>query len=201
MALTCVVAIAVAQNKETRSLSAFDRVDISGGFEIVALQEGSKESISIEAAGIDLEKIETKVLGNTLKIGIKRGWYDNARIKLYITYRQINEINNSGSSNIDLQSTVKGESFVVNSSGSGNVTGSFEVRRLEINISGSSDMRLQGTADRQDISISGSGDVDASRLSGNEASVVVSGSGDVQLNVKGRVRTTVSGSGDVVNRQ
>lgn len=188
-----------AQKTETRTLSSFKSINLSGGFDAVKIREGNQESITITASGIDLDKIVTEVKNNGLDVHIKNGWYGKAKINIEITYRAIEAVNNSGSSDIVAETTIRGEKFEFNSSGSGDFKGEFDVRKLSIAISGSSDMSLVGKADKQNIAISGSGDVDASKLKGEEASVAISGSGDVQLNVSGRVKTAVSGSGDVTN--
>lgn len=188
-----------AQKTTTRNLSAFDNISIAGGFDKVYLKAGSSETVSIEAEGIDPDKILTEVDGNTLKVHMKKGSYRNSKIKLNITYKSLREINNSGSSDIEALSAISGDTFTFKSSGSGDFIGALDVKKLDIKISGSSDMKLRGKADKQSYSISGSGDVKASELSGSEADVAISGSGDVSLHVSGPVRTAVSGSGDVSN--
>lgn len=191
--------VAQSQEKATRNLSGFDEIAISGGFEKVVLQEGNSESVSIEATGISPDDIVTEVKGSTLNIHLKKGSYRSAKIKLSVNYKSLKAISNSGSSDIEAITAIRGDRLEVNSSGSGDFKGAFDVKHLELSISGSSDMQLSGKADKQEIAISGSGDVDASRLSGSEAEVAISGSGDVSLHVNGPVQTAVSGSGKVRN--
>jgi Putative auto-transporter adhesin, head GIN domain len=189
------------KNTETRAIGSFDRIDISGGFQLIELKEGSEESVRIEASGVALDKIETDIVGNTLRIRMKRGSYNDTRIKMLVTYKQLDEVSNSGSSDIEALNTIKGPRFSLNSSGSGDFRGDFDVEKLTLSISGSSDMTLRGQARRQSIAISGSGDIDAAKLTGSEASVAISGSGDVVLGVNGPVRTAISGSGTVVTNK
>lgn len=188
-----------AQTTVTRSLSSFEKIAISGGFDKVILKEGNTESVTIEVSGIDADKIKTEVKGNTLEIGMKHGNWSNFKAKITVTYKNIRELASSGSTDIVAESVIKGDEFEIATSGSGNFTGTFDVRELEIAISGSSDMHLSGRADKQEIAISGSGDVDASALKGTEAEVAISGSGDVKTGVSGKVKTSVSGSGSVMN--
>lgn len=183
----------------TRSLSSFDKIGISGGYDQVILKEGSNESVTLEVSGIDPDNIETKVENNTLKIGMKKGRWNNFKATITVTYKSIREIANSGSTDIVAESVIKGDEFEFASSGSGDFTGSFDVKELEIAISGSSDMTLKGRADEQEIAISGSGDVNAAELKGKSAEVAISGSGDVKLGVSGSVKSAVSGSGRVTN--
>jgi len=200
LALLLTLSAGAQKTTATRSLSSFDHVAISGGFDKVLLKEGSAESITLELSGIDADNIKTEVKGNTLEIGVKKGWHGDFKATLTVTYRSINEISNSGSSDVELLSTLKGDAFKYRSSGSGDLKGTFEVKKLEARISGSADMTLSGNADQQEYSISGSGDINASALKGKSAEVAISGSGDVNLNVDGPVRTSVSGSGDVKNK-
>lgn len=183
----------------TRTLESFDRIGISGGFDVVYLQQGDAESVKIEASGIDPDKIETEVKNGALKIGTKKGTYGHFKAKITVTYRSIKALANSGSSDVEARSTIKADAFELASSGSGDFKGEFDVKDLDIAISGSSDMTLSGKAEEQEIAISGSGDVHASELEGSTAKVAISGSGDVKLGVSGKVKTSVSGSGTVTN--
>ncbi len=190
-----------AQSTETRTLESFNSIDVSGGFDLITVQQGDTEKVVIEASGVSLDKIETKVQGSHLGIAMKKGKYGkNAKIKITVTYKSIKEINNSGSSDIMTAGVIKADAFEFNSSGSGDFKGEFDVRDLEINMSGSSDFTLRGTADEQAYAISGSGEIDASSLKGKTAEVAISGSGDVALSVSGNVKSAVSGSGKVNNK-
>lgn len=183
----------------TRTLSSFDQIAVSGGFDKILLKEGSTEGVSLEVSGIDADKIITEVKGSTLEIGMKKGSYSNFKATITVTYRKIKGISNSGSSDIEALSQIRGEALEINSSGSGNFTGALDVSKLDVAISGSSDMKFSGSAGRQEYAISGSGNIKAGDLKGKEAEVAISGSGDVQLHVDGPVRKAISGSGDVTN--
>lgn len=190
----------LAQNTSvTRSLTDFDKIAISGGFDVVYLQQGDQESVQIEVKGIDPDKIVTEVKNGTLQIHTKKGSYSDMKAKLTVTYRNLKSVANSGSSDIETLSPIKAAEFELASSGSGDFKGELDVKELKIAISGSSDMTLNGQAEMQEIAISGSGDVNASSLKGSAAEVAISGSGDVKLGVNGKVKTAVSGSGVVTN--
>lgn len=200
IALLLALHVSAQKTTTTRTLSSFKHIAISGGFDKVLLKEGTEESITLELSGIDADKIKTEVKGNTLEIGVTKGWHGDFKATLTVVYRSIDEISNSGSSDIEALTSIKGEAFKYRSSGSGDFKGTFEVKKLSINISGSGDVQASGSADRQEYAISGSGDVKADKLKGKSADVAISGSGDVVLNVDGPVKTAVSGSGSVDNR-
>jgi hypothetical protein len=189
-----------AQSSTTvRSLPKFDKISISGGFDLLSLQAGSQESVSLDVSGLNPENILTEVKNGVLEIKMKKGSYYNFKAKIKVTYQQLTAIASSGSTDIETEGPIQADRFEFASSGSGDFKGELDVRSLEIAISGSSDMSLKGKALKQDIAISGSGDVNASQLHGESAAVAISGSGDVSLHVSGRVKTSVSGSGEVTN--
>ncbi len=189
-----------AQNATvTRNLASFNKIGISGGFDVVFLKQGDAESVSLDVSGINPDEIETEVKDGTLKIKTKKGHYSNYKAKITVTYRNLKAVANSGSSNIEALTPIKADEFEFASSGSGDFKGELEVKDLDIAISGSSNMTLSGKADVQEIAISGSGDVNATALKGSSADVAISGSGDVRLGVSGKIKTAVSGSGKVSN--
>jgi hypothetical protein len=201
IALLLFPALLTAQSSSvTRSLSSFDKIGISGGFDVVYLKQGDTESVQLDLKGIDPDQIETEVKNGTLKINTKKGTYRNFKATITVTYKNLKGVANSGSSDVEALSIIKGKEFEYASSGSGDFRAELDVQDLDIAISGSSDMVLKGKAEEQEIAISGSGDVDASALAGSSAEVAISGSGDVRLGVKGKVKTAVSGSGTVSNR-
>lgn len=117
-------ALLSAQNPDIRSLPPFQKIGISGGFAEVILQEGNAESVSIEGAGTNLDKIITDVEDNSLKIKTKKGSSSMNKVKITVTYKHLTALANSGSSDIILRSVIKGDKFEFASSGSGDLKGS-----------------------------------------------------------------------------
>jgi hypothetical protein len=182
-----------------RNLEPFDQINISGGFDKVLLKEGAVESVALEVSGVDPEKITTEVKNHTLMIGMKNGHYGKMKSTITVTYKSLNALHSSGSSDIATLSPIKSDDLKIRFSGSGDFKGELNVGKLEVNLSGSSDMTFSGRAEHQRFWISGSGDIKANTLSGKDADVAISGSGDVKLDVEGPVNSRVSGSGNVSN--
>lgn len=185
---------------ETRVLESFNKLSVSAGFEKIILKPGDKESIFLSSNGTSLDKIKTFVKNNSLVIEPEKNNYKGCKdVTVIITYKELNTINTSGTTDIYTEGTLKTGKFTFNASGSGDLHADLNVTEIHANISGSSDLHLSGEASDQYYAISGSGDVHAERLHGKTAKVAVSGSGDVALNVEGDVKSSVSGSGDVTN--
>lgn len=190
-----------AQNATVnRSLEPFDRIDLAGGFDAVLLKAGDAESVSLDVQGIDPDKIITEVKDGRLRITTKNSHPNRHKVRLTVTYRRLSAIANSGSANVETLTPIRGGEFKIATSGSGNFKGELDVQSLRIAISGSSNMTLRGNAEVQEIAISGSGEVDATALNGSSADVAISGAGNVKLAVSGKVRSAITGSGQVVNK-
>jgi hypothetical protein len=185
------------QSSQNRNLSSFREVHVSGGFDVV-LKKGNNESVNIESSNIDLDKILTEVENNKLKISLKKGNYRNVDVKLVVTYKDLEAIHSSGSSEIVCNTDIKASNFSLHNSGSGNVKlTSINTDSFEVHNSGSSNINVAGTAKRQSYQISGSSKINAFDLKSEEAKVSISGSGDVNISVSQNLEASVSGSGDI----
>ena len=202
--LLCGTLQCFGQETQERKVSSFSSVKVTGSMDVF-LTEGSTETVKVEVKGIEADKISTEVEGETLVIKMKNrdgdwNFYSskNTFVKVYVTYRALKAVANSGSSDIVCQSTIKSPSFDINLSGSGDFKADLDVKNLEVSVSGSADITLKGKAETQAIAISGSGDFEGQSLEGNNVTVRVSGSGDVNVWAKESIEARVSGSGDII---
>lgn len=125
------------------------------------------------------------------------------------------EINGSGDVS-QTGRTLTGESFDIHISGSGDIKISMETQRLSLAVDGSGDMDLSVKVDEANVRSNGSGDITISGLvqdldvslsgsgsfrgfdfSAQEASVDISGSGDANVFVTGKLTGSINGSGDI----
>jgi HSP20 family molecular chaperone IbpA len=204
---------------DNRSVSPFTKIENSVPLDIV-LEKGSKESVTVEVTGTDPKNVHTEVTGNTLKVDMEKGNYQNLKGKITITYVNISEIethgsgdltckseltaenfalSNSGSGDVDLQGKVKTKLFTFQHSGSGDVVlASLETADLNLSLRGSGDFKANaGSAQTQIISISGSGDVQLFGVSGETCTVAIKGSGNIETNVSESIIGSILGSGNV----
>jgi len=213
-------AIVFGQETVTRSLSSFTKLDIGGSFEAF-VEQGSNESVKITAEGVSPEKIITEVKGSNLEIRMERGEYHNIKVKIYLTYKKLDEINKSGSGNLtcnsDLSATnfelhvsgsgntnipkkIKGQQVTLVKSGSGNVKlGSLESDDAHLSLSGSGNFEIaDGRAKKQSLSISGSGSISAYGVKSEQCSASITGSGDIHVSVSQLLEGMIAGSGSIV---
>lgn len=178
-----------------RTLAEFDRIDVGGDFD-VEVTVGEAQSIRLTGDDNLLPLVETKVRGNELEIDYDGSYRSRDDIKIAITVPRLSAIHSSGSSDVNVTG-VRSAAFDAVVSGSSDLWVEGDFGDLNASVSGSGEITMAGTADDIDANVSGSGELDLFSVPARTARVVVTGSGEVGLDVKEDLRATVTGSGDV----
>ena len=161
---------------ESREVSGFSKVELSGSGELT-IQKTGTESLSISAEDNLLPRLTSEVSNDTLVLGTK----PNATIlpERPITYSV----------------TVKDLTGVaVSGSGSTRIP-DLATPGLNINISGSGTITVNGTVNDQDLEISGSGRYEAAQLTSKTVKADISGSGTADVLATDVLDVKISGSG------
>lgn len=189
---------------QTKELESFSRLDVESIFDVF-LTEGNQESIRLEMEGYDESDIIVEVRGSTLHLEMRGNNYKQNRnryVRAYVTFKQLEEITASGSSDVIVENdqTIKGKYFDLRLSGASDFQGDFEVENLKVTLSGSSDAVMSGTSEELDLRASGSSDYLGYKLKCETAYVDVSGASDAEVYVTGRLEAKATGASDVEYR-
>jgi hypothetical protein len=182
---------------EFRRASGFEEIASNGDFN-VTIMHGSKYSVEVSAESNLLSYIETDVIGNTLKIR-SRGLHtlrQNYPIEVYITTPVLNGLSLSGSGTVKTGS-FSSDNFDIALSGSGEIETDISVDKVKANVSGSGRIIIEGDAIESEFVISGSGKIKSYDLAQDYCHAVISGSGDMYVNVSKTIDARISGSGKV----
>jgi Putative auto-transporter adhesin, head GIN domain len=163
---------------ESRAVSGFSKIDLSGGGELT-IQKTGTESLSISAEDNLLPRLTSEVSNDTLILGTKPNTtiLPQQPITYTVTVKDLTGVAVSGSGNIrvpDLTTTA-----------------------LSISISGSGTITVNGTVDDQDLEISGSGGYEAAQLTSKTVKADISGSGTANVLATNVLDVEISGSGTV----
>ena len=163
---------------ESRAVSGFSKIDLSGGGEL-AIQKTGTESLSISAEDNLLPRLTSEVSNDTLILGTKPNTtiLPQQPITYTVNVKDLTGVAVSGSGNIrvpDLTTTA-----------------------LSISISGSGTITVNGTVDDQDLEISGSGGYEAAQLTSKTVKADISGSGTANILATNVLDVEISGSGTV----
>lgn len=211
-----------AAGEQVRDVTGFDRVMFALPGKLTLIR-GDAHEVVVDATEEDLERIETRVRGETLEVRWRDGVFDffggrpEGPIDVRVTLPALRGLEVAGSGEVQGGSWLS-ETMVVEVNGSGSVyfdelaseeltfelsgSGNLEVADVDaalarVEINGSGDATLAGAADRQEIEVMGSGDVGAAELEGARVSVEIMGSGNVQVWANEALTTQIMGSGDV----
>ena len=194
--------ISTAFAQEVRNVEKFEGISSGGSFDI-KIVKSSKNEVKIEGADTDLlEKLETQVEGNRLKIGIKKNtsWGYKGSNKVTITVyhtEKLEKLSLAGSGSMEWDGELYSTRLDINVAGSGKICGRIAVSDLEASIAGSGKICLQGAATKQEVHIAGSGDYEGQELKTQETEIHIAGSGDAEIYVTKSLDAKISGSGDV----
>ncbi|HZA32146.1 MAG TPA: head GIN domain-containing protein [Propionibacteriaceae bacterium] len=161
---------------ESRNVSGFTKIDLSGAGEVTIDQNGT-EALTIEAEDNVMPKVTSEVVDGTLRLGEKSSLTINLTkaVKYQVSVKELSGLMISGSGAVTA-AKITGPSLAVDINGSGKVT-------------------VGGTVENQDVEISGSGDYQAKDLQTKITTVKISGSGAASVAASDSLDIDMSGSG------
>lgn len=188
----------LAQSKETRNVEDFSFVSVGISSDVI-IKQGNKVGVILEGDKETLEKIETTVTGNKLRINNKdRSWFSSSKkIRVYITLKDFTGLGVSGSSKVRSDGSLQGDDVRLSVSGSGDIDLDLMANDIDCSISGSGSINLSGEGKTGELSISGSGKLDAANFALETMGIKISGSGDAYIFASKEINSRISGSGTI----
>ena len=185
--------------KQTRQVSGFHGVDVSGGIDLY-LSNGP-ESVSISASSNSVrDHIRTEVENGILHIYMEKNWVrgiGSGHMKAYVSLTDLKSLEASGGSDVYLQNQISAGDLKVHLSGGSDLKGKLNASRLEITQSGGSDVNLSGNVQNLQVDASGGSDLDGFDLVTDYANLNASGGSESHLTVNKELRIVASGGSDV----
>jgi len=203
---------------QTVNVKNFDHVTLEASGDVY-IEQGSTESLTIEADDNILPLLDTRVRGNELVLSMKPNSSINPSqtIVYRLTVKDLQGISVKGSGDFfvepmessSLNVSVWGSGDVhvdglaanqlsIDLSGSGNIIlDNMDVETVDTLLRGSGDITLAGKADTQIVSVSGSGNYIAGDLETDSAKIRIPGSADVTVWAKDQLTVDINGSGNI----
>ena len=189
-------------NAEVRNVAGFKGVNISGSIDLF-LSQGSSEAVAVSAKDIKVrDRIKTEVRDGILYISLDgRGWKDwnngDQKMKAYVTIREINRLEASGASDVEIAGTLKTDNLKVTLSGASDFEGNIEAKNIQIRGSGASDIKISGSAEQANIEMSGASDFKGYDFKIDICKAEISGAGDMQITVNKELEAQASGASSI----
>lgn len=198
--IACIASVAIAQEKEKRSVGDFSAVTVSSGIDLYLTQSDDVD-LAVECRKDDLHKLQTEVEGSTLKIYMKGnanwGWTSKTVPKVYLSFKQLEKIVASGGSDIYGQTVIEQEYLKVSTSGGADIYVEVKTGEIKLTTSGGSDIKIKGTTDKLIASSSGGSDINARELKAQTVKVTSSGGSDAIVWAEKEIIANASGGSDI----
>lgn len=181
-----------ARVTESRAVSGFTELDVSGGVEVFITK--GPFALTLEGEAGELERFATTVSGGRLTIERKGfGFSFGHSLTARVSMPALTRLNTSGGVAATF-SDVAAKELTLDLSGGGSVRASgLDLETLVLDASGGVDAKLAGKTKKLVADLSGGVDVEAKQLVVTAAVIDASGGCSVELNVKGGVKGSASG--------
>ena len=191
---------------QTRDLKPFTRIEIDGNAQ-VSLEQGARETIAYVDTGDARPRVRTRVDGDTRYViaSDRRRWWDffvpgrraSGSPRITITFVKLEALALAGA--VDLRAgRIETPQLLIAASGGSSVRiDDLQSPSLRVAGSGALSAHLAGAVTDANFSIAGAGQVQADKLKAVNASVSVSGVGNVVLSVEKTLRASISGAGSI----
>ncbi|WP_345369139.1 head GIN domain-containing protein [Algivirga pacifica] len=173
-------------------------IDLETSANVYLTQVENEQSIEVHGQENIIDLLRTNVEDGEWEIDFKQSVAKREPLEIYISVKDLSKVEIDGSGNIELLTTFQSEkSFDLEIEGSGNFEGDINTEKLMVAIDGSGEVVLSGSAKEVDYEIEGSGNIHAETLLGQQATIDISGSGDVYTQIESNMVVDISGSGNV----
>lgn len=175
--------VGIASAQQTTQLPDFDRIAIRS---VVngTITQGTSNSITYDGSNLGF-KFEVSN-GSLILNGVNSGSVD-------ITFKELNELEISGSSKLSSTNMIKANNLEINVSGSAKLELQLQANDVEAKISGVGSLELNGNANSFDVKISGSGKIYAEDFKVRNSAYNISGNATAYVNVTDTLTGNVSG--------
>lgn len=163
---------------------------------------GTDVSVVAHGNSAALDKLDIRVMGSTLYVGMKPGTYSISNLLVEVTAPSVNDFTNRGSGDTTITGKLEAEAGCsFRTSGSGEISADEVVAGgiISVSCSGSGDVQMKkASAKFLDIRVNSSADVTLASVKATQVNVAVTGSGDVRLaGAADKIDLSVTGSGDI----
>jgi putative autotransporter adhesin-like protein len=161
---------------EARQVPAFTKLELQGALH-ADITAGAAQSVEISGDDNLVPLVTTEVKDQRLVIGTRKRVAPKLELLARISAPALAAVSVSGSTAIKLRG-VAGDTFDLDTSGSAEIVASGKTHKLRVDVSGSAS-------------------IDAHELAAEDVTVVVSGSGEIEVAATGVLDVQISGSGRV----
>jgi hypothetical protein len=210
MAVLPICAFVMAQqindpNAEVRDVKNFTGIKISSAFDVY-LNQSNVDAVAVSASEQKYrDRIKVTVENGILSVGfdndkgIWKGWNsDKTKLKVYISFKQLNSLKVSGACDVKAEGTIKSDELSISFSGASDLKDvKLDVNKLNIDLTGASDVSITGKATNLKLTCTGASDFKGYELATDYSDVSATGASSIKITVNKELSVRATGASDV----
>lgn len=181
---------------EERNVKSFVALEVSGGFEVI-LKQGTSEALTIEADDNLMKYIVSEVRGGELRIFTEGSVSPKTKMKAYVTFVKLDEIDISGAVKLIAESKLSFNKLMLEGSGASDIEMELSAERIEADLSGASELNLIGSVSNIELECSGASKIYAADLESESVRLDLSGASYIEVFAKESLIIDASGASSV----
>lgn len=198
-----VAALPAAAATRTYTIGSFDRIRVSGPFE-VRLVAGASPHARAEGDSDVLDQVEVEVNGGTLTVSMgingwgERGAAPSAVPVVILSTPRLESATVNGGGRLTIEN-MEGQALKLMVTGSGVIeTTGLNARRLEATVVGTGALHLSGEAAKAYLTSNGPAAIDAAALQVDDLTIRTDGAGEARARARYTADVTATGVGRVI---
>jgi hypothetical protein len=182
--------------KQERSVSGFDKIAVSTGIEVV-LNQDTFEKVVVEADENIQKIIKTEVSGGKLKIYLEEGVNYAKKMKVYVTLKQLNELDASSGSEVKSEGKLNAETLKIHSSSGSDIKIEVSANFVDADSNSGSELTVSGTATSVKADSSSGSELHAGKLIAEKGEASASSGSELELNVTKEIKAHASSGASI----
>lgn len=175
----------------------FTKIQLEGGYKVF-LAQGDENTITVKTNDDDVfDDLIVSSERNRLLIKMDREYFKYERINLYITFKDLEQLNIEGGVNLKTKGYLDLNDFSLHVEGGAKIELDVKADKLEVVGEGGFLFELDGIAKTLDIKISGAGHIDADELKARDVTFKVEGFGTGSVYATNTLYVKIDGVGKV----
>ena len=183
------------------NVSSFDELSVGGVFS-VALKQGGKEEVKIEAEDNLQELFEIKNEGSKLVVSMKKDVNINSKkkMKVYITFKKLKSLDIKTVGDVSTDGSLSFDDLKLDNKSVGNVDLNFTAKSVSFDNKSVGNIKLQGKADDVTIRNKSVGNINAASFAVQTMDIENSAIGHTEVNVAKEIKVKDNSLGKVTNK-
>lgn len=187
---------------EERRVYGFTKVTVHGAGTLIITQ-GSAPSLVVEGKRPVLDRLTTRVSGDTLLLDPHGVWYAPItysgadRVTYHLTVTELTGIEANGATRVESVRPLTVRELSLSTSGAAKLALELAGQAVTVHTSGAGEITLSGSADVLDFKSSGAAKLHARDLHARQATIDCSGAAKVEVDAGEELNVTLSGAGRV----